>query len=81
MRTVLFAIALSGLIGTPLYSQTSAPVYQILQAENYSAKQGGLFVQTVGNWARDVHNLGNGNWLQFDNVSFIDGQYDTVTLF
>jgi len=65
----------------PLFAQITAPMSLILQAENFSAKQGGTFSATTDkDMAIAVRDLHNGMWLRFDNVNFLEGQYDTVTL-
>jgi len=64
------------------FAQVTAPVTQWIQAENFSAKQGGTFSTTTDkDPAISVRDLHSGMWLRFDNVNFLEGQYDTVTLF
>jgi len=65
-----------------VFAQVTAPVSLIIQAENFSAKQGGTFSATTDkDPAISVRDLHNGMWLRFDNVNFLEGQYDSVTLF
>jgi hypothetical protein len=59
----LRAVMLAAIIFSAAHAQISGPITRYIQAENFSAKQGGLFVQAIGSQAFDVHNLGNGNWL------------------
>jgi len=78
IRTIfLSASVLCGFAG----AQITGPITQWIEAENFSAKQGGVYVQALGDMGVDVHDLGNGNWLRFDNINFLQDQYDTVTMF
>jgi hypothetical protein len=64
------------------WSQTSGPISLIVQAENFSAKQGGTYITNQDqNPANTVWDLGNGNWLRWDNVNFLDGQFDSISLY
>ena len=64
-----------------LHAQTAAPISQTIQAEDFSARQGGTYIVAACNEpAVCVRNLKTGDWLRFDNVNFLEGQYDTIAL-
>ena len=75
-----FALFLSAGIVFSAFAVT-APISTIIQAEDFSAKQGGTFDPPVDKEPRiAVRDIGNGNWLRFDSVSFMDGGYDSIAL-
>jgi hypothetical protein len=68
-------------ISTQAFAQTTGRIDQWIQAESFSAKQGGQFVQAIGSVAEGIQKLGGGNWVRFDNVNFAAGEFDSVALF
>jgi hypothetical protein len=62
-------------------SQTTAPVDQWIEAEYFSVKSGGTFTSSQDREpAIAIKNLGNGDWVRFDSVDFMSGEFDSVAL-
>lgn len=80
MRKIYFCIMFLGYLSA-LIADVTAPYALILQAENFSAKQGGTYNSTKNeDPAISVENLGNGNWVKFDSVNFLNGQFDSLEI-
>lgn len=81
-RSIMIAL----LIGSSLVNGQRAPISVTLQCEHYSQKQGGYFSATpplkkpsgIDGSGNYVEFLGNGNWLRFDSVNLMAGQFDSL---
>jgi len=64
-----------------LRAQTTAPVSQRIQAEDFDALKG-VAPEPPGDKVTcvSVPNCGNGDWIRFDSVSFLTGEFDSVTI-
>jgi hypothetical protein len=54
----------------------------MIQAEDFSARQGGVFDPPRDKEPRlGILALANGNWVRFDSVNFMNGEYDSISLY
>jgi hypothetical protein len=57
----------------------TAPVSLNVEAEHFSSKQGGVFDPPADKEPRlGVKSLANGNWVRFDSINFMNGEYDSI---
>jgi len=57
----------------------TAPISLNIEAEHFSAKQGGVFDPPADKEPRlGVRSLQNGNWVRFDSINFFNGEYDSM---
>jgi len=67
-----------------LVGQTTVPISQIIQAEDFAQTSGVGLTPIVYN-LKDAHNVlrhcANGNWARYDSVFFGTGFYDSVTFY
>jgi hypothetical protein len=63
-------------------SAATGPISMTIQAEHFSSKQGGVFDPPVDKESRiGVQNFQNGNWIRFDSINFMAGEYDSLQIY
>jgi hypothetical protein len=78
LRVVVSVLAL----GSAAAFAVTAPISLTIQAEHFSSKQGATFdVPTDKESRTGVLNFQNGNWIRFDSINFLAGEYDTLRLY
>jgi hypothetical protein len=74
-KAVKHACVVVYLLMTPAIGQ-SVPISLTIEAEEFSAAQGAAYIQPQDYLY--VDSLGNGDWLRFDSINFMDGGFDSV---
>jgi len=65
-----------------LFAQTTAPITRWIQAENFSARQGGLYSNTTDKEpAISIRDMGGGCWARYDSINFLNGEYDSISFY
>jgi hypothetical protein len=63
-------------------AQITGPVECTFQAEDFSIAQGPTLDPPKTNAPRiSVNKCGNGDWLRYDSISFLNGEYDSMALY
>jgi hypothetical protein len=64
------------------FSQITGPIEYMFQAEDFSALQGVTFDAPVDKNPRiSINACGNGDWIRYDSISFLNGEYDSMALY
>jgi hypothetical protein len=80
-KRLINALALTALAVFSSTAQTPVPLSQCIQAEDFSAMQGATFGPPQDREPRlGVGNCGQGDWVRFDSVNFMNGEYDSLDL-